>query len=144
MEEKNRASCIMKATTQQLNVVFGLHTMIITSTAPAGGNGNPLQHACLEESMARGARRAESVESQSRTWLWANFYFSRRAWSTTMKRHDWAGGNHSSHSRPLMTAPDYHRPVFWTQILLIKHKNELLLHKHAYVYSACVCMCVCM
>ena len=32
--------------------------------SPGGGNGNPLQYSCLEDSMDRGAWRALSSESQ--------------------------------------------------------------------------------
>ena len=33
------------------------------------GNGNPLQHSCLENSLRRGAWQAKSMESQEWTWL---------------------------------------------------------------------------
>ena len=38
-----------------------------SSISPGGGNGNPLQHSCLENPMDRGAWRATSIGSQSQT-----------------------------------------------------------------------------
>lgn len=43
MEEKNRANCIMRVTTYLLKVAPG--PGILMTTAPAGGNGHPLQRA---------------------------------------------------------------------------------------------------
>ena len=41
--------------------------------SPGGGNGNPLQHSCLENSMGRGARgRRESGMTEQLTYIiWA-------------------------------------------------------------------------
>ena len=36
----------------------------VYQTAPGGGNGNPLQYSCLENSMDRGAWQAQSMQSQ--------------------------------------------------------------------------------
>ena len=38
-----------------------------SSRSPGGGNGNPLQHSCLENPMDRGAWRATSIGSESQT-----------------------------------------------------------------------------
>ena len=37
--------------------------------SPGGGNGNPLQYSCLENSMERGAWRA-AVPGVAKSWTW--------------------------------------------------------------------------
>ena len=41
----------------------------VLGRSPGGGNGNPLQYSCLENSMDRGAWRA-TVQSIAKSWTW--------------------------------------------------------------------------
>ena len=50
-----------------------------SNRSPGGGNGNPLQHSCLENSMDRGAWRA-TVHGVTKSWATNTFDFILNYW----------------------------------------------------------------
>ena len=60
----------------------GLNLIPALGSFPGGGNGNPLQYSCLENSMNRGAWGAiQSMASQCQTWLRRHASHMNKYWA---------------------------------------------------------------